>query len=102
MSGLRVLENLAPFDRHPHRLSNIHRVEREVLEREEARNVLEGFLYRLQRVLDGGDTQALAIHGKPAEINRLKQGLSEALAWLSENADTADAESLRKVRGDLE
>jgi hypoxia up-regulated 1 len=83
-------------------LAKIQQVEAEVLEREEARNVLEGFLYRLQRVLDGSDTKALQIHGSEEEKQKLTEGLASAFAWLAEHADTADAASLKKVRTDLE
>lgn len=85
------------------RLGAIATYEKAKAAREEARNVLEGYLYRLQGLLDdGSENRALHDFATEAERKALRRLLDDTFAWLSDNAETAEEKVLRARRGDLE
>ncbi|KAG9125589.1 lumenal Hsp70 protein [Ceratobasidium sp. 392] len=64
-------------------------------EREEARNVLEGFLYRLRRLLsDDSEDQPFTEFSTPEERTRIEKAVDEAMAWLDDEGVKADAKAL--------
>jgi hypoxia up-regulated 1 len=81
------------------RLKSISTFESAKHSREEARNVLEGYLYRLQALL-ADDAENTAIHdfAKKDEKARLKKSLGETFDWLQDNAESADEVTLREKR----
>lgn len=85
-----------------YRLSSLLEAERNKARREEALNLLEGYLYRLRDLLDGDSSSSFEEFVQPDERLQLAQGLERSLAWLNEAAHTADAVTLRKMRDDLE
>jgi hypoxia up-regulated 1 len=84
-------------------LNNIATHERKRHSREEARNHLEGYLYRLQGLLDP-ESENKAIHefGRAEEKEALGKALGAAFEWLGENAEKADEETLRVKRKEIE
>lgn len=85
------------------RLSSIAVYERARLAREEARNKLEGYLYRVQNYLsDEPDSKALFDFGTDAERSRLQSSVSSAFNWLSENAESAPVGDLVSRLTELE
>lgn len=85
------------------RLHAIEAVERQVVEKAEARNQLEGYLYRLQNLLgpDAG-SKALQDFSTESEKKQLEAALAAGFEWMSENADKANAADLRDQRDDIE
>lgn len=71
--------------------------------REEARNMLEGYLYRLQNLLSPEASQrALHEFAKADERKRMTKLLEETFEWLAEKAESASEAELKKKRADLE
>lgn len=58
--------------------------------KEEARNNLEGYLYRLRDLLDGGETSPFILFSKPDERKRLEEKLGQAFTWLGEHAEDGE------------
>lgn len=85
------------------RLSSIDAVERSVLGRAEARNLLEGYLYRLQNLLSE-EASSKAIHDFATETEKklMSAALSTAFDWLNLEGDRADEVTLKKQRADVE
>lgn len=72
------------------RLSSIGVYEAALRAREEARNRLEAYLYRVQNYLsDEPDSKALFDFGTEEERKRLSDGVAEAFDWLHEYAESA-------------
>jgi hypoxia up-regulated 1 len=68
--------------------------------KEEAYNMLEGYLYRLRDYLDGEPTSPFKLFSKAEERKSLERKLEEALAWINEhgeNAETGDLWAQREV-----
>ncbi|KAI9637842.1 Hsp70 protein-domain-containing protein [Dioszegia hungarica] len=85
------------------RLASIASFEAARTSREEARNMLEGYLYRLTGLLDPQtDNTALQEYSKPDEQDKLRVLKEETFEWLLENAEGADEKTLREKRTELE
>ncbi|KAG8889026.1 lumenal Hsp70 protein [Tulasnella sp. 332] len=84
------------------RLASIVEKEAAKSHRDEAYNNLEGYLYRLRDLIDGDDDTPFKEFVQPKELLSLSKGLAEALDWLNDEADAADAQLLWKKRNDLE
>ncbi|RXK35481.1 hypothetical protein M231_07259 [Tremella mesenterica] len=71
--------------------------------REEARNLLEGYLYRLSGLLDD-DAENRALHEFATKEEREKMGklMRESFEWLGEHAERADEMTLKLKRAALE
>ncbi|KAG8780738.1 lumenal Hsp70 protein [Ceratobasidium sp. 428] len=64
-------------------------------EREEAFNVLEGFLYRLRRLLsDDSEDSPFTEFSTPEERSAIEKAVDEAMDWLNEEGATAKAKDL--------
>ncbi|KAG9101171.1 lumenal Hsp70 protein [Ceratobasidium sp. 392] len=64
-------------------------------EREEAYNVLEGFLYRLRRLLsDDSEDSPFTDFSTPEERTKIEKAVDEAMAWLDDEGVKADAKAL--------
>lgn len=84
------------------RLNSIATFESAKSAREEARNLLEGFLYRLQSLLSSEpDNTAIQDFATPKEKESLSKLLAETFEWLGDNAEKADELTFRKKRADL-
>ncbi|KZT03291.1 actin-like ATPase domain-containing protein [Laetiporus sulphureus 93-53] len=71
--------------------------------REEARNTLEGYTYRLRDLLeDNSPTSPFMKCSQEAERKRIAEQLEETFTWLSENGEDADTRDLLDKRGTLE
>ena len=70
--------------------------------REESRNVLETYLYRLRDLLDGDSTTPFMIYSKEEERKTLSDLLQDTFHWLSESGDSADTIELWEKREALE
>ncbi|KAG8842725.1 lumenal Hsp70 protein [Serendipita sp. 405] len=70
--------------------------------KEEARNMLEGYLYRLRDLLDGDETSPFMLFSKPEEREKLEAKLSENFRWINEGADEAEIKELWSRRDDME
>jgi hypoxia up-regulated 1 len=70
--------------------------------REEARNLLEGYLYRLQNFLSpDSDNKALRAYSTEEERTKLSNLLAQTFEWLGDNAEKADEKTLRAKRTEL-
>jgi hypoxia up-regulated 1 len=70
--------------------------------REESRNLLETYLYRLRDLLDGDSTSPFKVYSEADERNKLSESLQETFHWLSESGDSADTIELWGKRDELE
>lgn len=85
------------------RLTSIASFEKAKSAREEARNLLEGYLYRLKAYLDPeSEHKALHEFSTSSEKAALTQGLESAFEWLNEHAEGAAEKELRSKRTTLE
>lgn len=85
------------------RLLSIASYERRRHNREEARNLLEGYLYRLQGLLNPeSENKAMEEYAKPEERDALNKAMKEAFEWLADHAESAEEAVLRKKRTDIE
>jgi hypoxia up-regulated 1 len=70
--------------------------------REESRNLLETYLYRLRDLLDGDSMAPFIVYSKEEERNKLSGLLQDTFHWLSESGDSADTIELWGKREALE
>jgi hypoxia up-regulated 1 len=85
------------------RLSSIAAFEAARAACDEARNLLEGYLYRLQDLLsDDAENRALHDYATVAERKRLGEMVGTAFEWLHEHADEAKIDALLAKRTELE
>lgn len=71
--------------------------------REEARNNLEAYLYKLRDLLEDDNTNSPFVKcSKDAERKRIADKLKETSAWLSDHGDDADTNALVAKRTALE
>lgn len=70
--------------------------------REEAHNTLEGYLYKLRDLLDDGPETPFMKCSQSSERQTLSHKLSETIAWLHDEGDTADTVQLWEKRSVLE
>lgn len=70
--------------------------------REETRNVLETYLYRLRDLLDGDPTAPFIVYSKDQERKQLSVLLEETFRWLSDSGESADVIQLLQKREALE
>lgn len=77
------------------RLAAISTYEKAMQAREEARNHLEGYLYKLQNLLDENeDHKAIQEFSTKAERKTLSSLVADTFDWLHENAESANVETL--------
>lgn len=67
--------------------------------REEARNAIESYLYRVRDLVDDPTYSSVT---KPAERTSIASKTEELSAWLSEDGETADTSTLKLKRASLE
>ncbi|OAX37691.1 actin-like ATPase domain-containing protein [Rhizopogon vinicolor AM-OR11-026] len=70
--------------------------------REEAHNTLEGYLYKLRDLLDDGPETPFTKCSQHSERQALSKKLSETIAWLHDEGETADTMQLWEKRTGLE
>jgi len=71
--------------------------------REEARNSLEGYLYRVRDLLDDDNSQTpFKKCSQESERKTIAQKLEESIAWLHEKGDYADTAQFLDKRNALE
>ncbi|SNX82298.1 related to glucose regulated stress protein, HSP70-like [Melanopsichium pennsylvanicum] len=68
-------------------------------QREEARNAIESYLYRVRDMLDDPSFTSVS---KPAERDAISTKTTELSSWLNEDGETADTSSLKLKRTSLE
>ncbi|QRV96302.1 heat shock protein HSP70 family protein [Ceratobasidium sp. AG-Ba] len=77
------------------RLIQLNKAARTKREREEAYNVLEGFLYRLRRLLsDDSEDSPFTEFSTPEERAAIEKEVDEAMEWLDTEGATAEAKAL--------
>ncbi|KAK8869653.1 hypothetical protein IAR55_000221 [Kwoniella newhampshirensis] len=85
------------------RLNSIASFEASKAAREEARNSLEGYLYRLSGFLSAdADNKAVQEYSTKEEQKTLKALVDETFEWLGEHAESAEEKLLRAKRAALE
>ncbi|WWC89981.1 uncharacterized protein L201_004911 [Kwoniella dendrophila CBS 6074] len=85
------------------RLRSIATYESAKFAREEARNLLEGYLYRLSGLLsEDAENRALHDFAKKEERITLQSIVDKTMEWLGDHAETADEETLKGKRADIE
>ncbi|GJJ09364.1 hypothetical protein Clacol_003586 [Clathrus columnatus] len=104
--------DLTPLSIHPltyaekklshERLLTIQRSERSKQQREEQRNLLESYLYRLRDLTGGGEDAPFIIFSKATERDEISHLLDKTSDWLNENGETADLLDLWSKREALE
>ena len=70
--------------------------------REEAHNTLEGYLYKIRDLLDDGSETPFMKCSQSSERQALSKKLSETVAWLHDEGETADTLQLWEKRSALE
>ncbi|KAG8817653.1 lumenal Hsp70 protein, partial [Serendipita sp. 399] len=70
--------------------------------KEEARNMLEGYLYRLRDLLDGDEKSPFMLFSKPEERQKLEEKLKENFRWINDGAEDAEINELWSRRDDME
>lgn len=68
----------------------------------EARNMLEGYLYRLRDLLDGDEMTPFMLFSKPEERAKLETKFKEAMGWFHDEAEDADMAALWSRRDEME
>ncbi|KAF8515704.1 Hsp70 protein-domain-containing protein [Hysterangium stoloniferum] len=99
-STIALNVDVAPLSIHPltyrekqasrERLVAIDQAERAKQRREDARNVLEAYLYRLRDLLDSDSSSTFMTYSKESERSELSRQLEETFHWLSESGDAAE------------
>ncbi|KAI0063322.1 actin-like ATPase domain-containing protein [Artomyces pyxidatus] len=84
------------------RLIDMERKEAAKAQREEQRNTLEGYLYRIRDLLDGDETQPFIKCSKESERQSLERKLTEVSNWFHREAETADTVDFIGKRSILE
>lgn len=85
------------------RLASIATFEAAMRAREEARNILEGYLYRLSNLLEeDAENRALHEFATDSERANLKDLVAVTFDWLHENAEDADVKTLFGKRTAIE
>lgn len=96
MSASRLLPELS-------RLAAINAVEMAAVERGDAVNYLEGYLYRLRNMLSPDATnKALHDFSSSHEKSALTTAVEEAFEWLAEHVEAAETAILHKKREAVE
>lgn len=71
--------------------------------REEARNALEGYLYRVSNLLSpDSDNKGLQDFSTDKERDALSKLVASTFDWLADHAEGAEEKILRQKRDDLE
>ncbi|KIO24390.1 hypothetical protein M407DRAFT_15428 [Tulasnella calospora MUT 4182] len=83
------------------RLAEIAARETAKVQREQAYNLLEGFLYRLRDLFED-DSSAFHEFAQPDEQTRLSDKLATTMTWLHDKGDEASADVLFAKRAELE
>jgi len=73
-----------------------------VAQREEQRNTLESYLYRLRDLLDGDDQQPFVQCSREAERRAISRKLEEVFRWFHDNSDHAQTQDFREKRASIE
>ncbi|EPQ55862.1 actin-like ATPase domain-containing protein [Gloeophyllum trabeum ATCC 11539] len=86
------------------RLAEVDYDEKAKQRKEEARNMLESYLYRLRDLLEDRDNEnsPFVKCSQESERRALEQKLRDAFAWLQEKADEAETSQLIGKRNELE
>lgn len=84
------------------RLVAIDNAERAQRRREEERNQLESYIYKLRDVLQSDPETVFMVYSTTEERDALSNILAEVTSWMHEEAETADLSSLREKRSALE
>ncbi|CCA66452.1 related to glucose regulated stress protein, HSP70-like [Serendipita indica DSM 11827] len=84
------------------RLIAVDTAERLRHKKEEARNMLEGYLYRLRDLLEGEETSPFMLFSKPDERKKLEEKMWDNFRWINEEAESADIKELWSRRDDME
>lgn len=70
--------------------------------REDARNSLEAYLYRLRDLLEQDDSAPFIKCSQEKERQELSEKLQDTMSWIHEEADQADTVAFRNRRDALE
>ncbi|KZT50948.1 actin-like ATPase domain-containing protein [Calocera cornea HHB12733] len=84
------------------RLTAINAAEQAKRRREEERNQLESYLYKLRDVLQADEETVFMTYSSGEERDTLSRILAEVSSWMHENAETADLPSLKEKRAALD
>lgn len=84
------------------RLLSIDYVELAKRRNEDARNDLEGYLYRIRDLLEDDNQEAPFVKcSKDVERRQIKQKLDETFAWINDEGDHAETNKLVEKHADL-
>lgn len=83
----------------PHRLRDVDQAEIRKQNREEARNGLEAYIYRLRDTLEQADFVEASTE---SERVSLRKKLEEASDWLWDEGETAPTKDLKSAKSELE
>lgn len=85
-----------------HRLQAINRAEAALRRKEEARNALEAYLYRVRDLLEEEGETPFRKCSREEERTALSEKLDDTFNWLHEDGDHADTSDYVKRRNELE
>ena len=71
-------------------------------QREEQRNTLEGYLYRLRDLLEGDDDKPFVKCSTAEERQRIREKMEEKMEWFHQNQDDAETSGFIEQRAALE
>ena len=82
-----------------HRLREIKAVETKKLQREEARNVLEAYIYKARDLVESSSFEEVST---AVEREEIKAQTAASGDWLSDEADDASTKELKAKKSELE
>ena len=83
-------------------MREIDNIEGSKRRKEEARNNLESYLYKLRDLLDGESETPFRKCSQPGERSAIQEKLEETLTWMHDEADDADTAQLLDKLSSLE
>ena len=83
-------------------MREIDNIEGSKRRKEEARNNLESYLYKLRDLLDGESETPFRKCSQPGERSAIHEKLEETLSWMHDDADDADTAQLLDKLSSLE
>lgn len=76
--------------------------EQVLAQREEQRNTLEGYLYKLRDLLEGDEDKPFVKCSTPEERRKIKEKMEETMGWFQHYQDEAETAGFVEQRSGLE
>jgi hypoxia up-regulated 1 len=93
---------LALRRRHSHSLIRIEAEEVAIATREEHRNILEGYLYKIRDLLESDGQHPFVRHSQESERRAISRQLKDVSSWFHVHSDNAQTKDFIEKRSSLE